>query len=156
MLDLSCGCFSYEQFPSGSAEVTVTYAAGPAGTAITTAPAPTAGQVEQLSATTTSGLPVQSWAWDFGGYGTSGSSGPEASVEHVYATRGTYRASVTVTDAAGDTDAGKLDVHVYGPLTAVLDVPGDTGGTRHAGAGGRVGQHDRCLGHDHRLRLELR
>lgn len=51
---------------------------------------------------------VTSWTWSFG----DGSSGTGPTVQHVYAVRGTYLATVTVTDDAGGSDTESVVITV--------------------------------------------
>jgi PKD repeat protein len=52
---------------------------------------------------------IDTWAWDLGDDATSDVQGP---VAHTYAAPGTYTVSLTVTDAAGSSDAVTQDVTV--------------------------------------------
>jgi len=56
----------------------------------------------------TGGDPPLTFSWDFG----DGEASAEASPSHVYTTPDSYTASVTVTDANGDTDSAELSVQV--------------------------------------------
>ena len=62
--------------------------------------------------------PIAGYAWNYGD--GQGASGPAASRTHTYATAGTYRVTLTVTDGSGATDSVSHDI-------AVQDAPTGTG-----------------------------
>jgi hypothetical protein len=63
------------------------------------------------------------YAWDFG----DGSTGSGASATHAYAAKGTYDATLTVTDSAGLSDTATVTVTVLGPDLQVTNLVAGAG-----------------------------
>ena len=101
----------------------------PAVTATASDATPTVGTLVRLTSATTdagSGIDASSYSWDFGD-NTQRATGTTAT--HTYTAPGTYRASATVRDRAGDTAQGFV----------TITVGKDGGGTGGGGDQGTVG-----------------
>lgn len=80
--------------------VTIGQGALPTATIVTSPSAPVVGQTVNFNASTSRPAPgrtIRSYDWDFG----DGSTGSGATVQHAYATAGTFTVVLTVTDDAG-------------------------------------------------------
>jgi PKD repeat protein len=69
---------------------------------------------------------VESYSWDFGD-GTTASS---ASASHTYAEKGTYNATLTVTDSSGNTASDTVSVTVYGSENDKFTIKTMSGGAK--------------------------
>ena len=63
------------------------------------------------------------YEWDFG----DGSTGSGATATHAYAAKGTYQATLTVTDTGGLSDTDTVEITVLGPDLQVTDVTAPSG-----------------------------
>jgi adhesin/invasin len=90
-----------------SAQVEITAVAQPTVTVTPSPSAPFAGQIVTFSITATGadGTPIRTVSIDYGD-GRVDTSGPTSSAQHVYASAGTYRITVTVEDTSGGKGSG--------------------------------------------------
>jgi|GEM_PF-478170 len=105
---------------SGSVTVTVNPALG--GSASASATSVTAGTSDTFTASATGGTPTYTYAWVFG----DGKTGTGASVDHTYATAGTYSAKVWINDSVGGTYSTAVTV-------TVASAPGGSGTSGSSG-----------------------
>ncbi len=101
------------------------------------------------------GSAISQYTWNFGD-GTPQQAGPTATANHTYSSRGTYRVTLTVTDADGQIDTTTQTITVDSPPTAGFTpsattvAPGTTvnfdGSASAAGAGGSIGDYNWSFG----------
>jgi PKD repeat protein len=131
---------------STSSSITVANVAAPTVTLAVVPDPPLAGQAATFTATATpaSGHSIVSYAWDFGDGNTQTTTGP--TVTKTYSTRGTYVATVTVTDDVGQkasvsksitiTGAGVTASFTFSPSDPVTNDTVRFDGTASTGAAG--------------------
>jgi PKD repeat protein len=112
---------------SGSSSVSVVVSAAPTVSATATPTSAATGASVAFAATPTGGTGPYTYWWNF----TDGSWSTASAPRHAFATAGTYKVYLTVTDAAGATANTTATVTVWEPLTVSVasNVGGGTVGT---------------------------
>ncbi|OLC00951.1 MAG: hypothetical protein AUI15_06475 [Actinobacteria bacterium 13_2_20CM_2_66_6] len=105
---------------AGTVTVNGPLAATAAGTPLTG----DAPMMVKLTGSAAGGVPPYSYAWDLG----DGTTKAQANPTHVYSSRGTYTATLTLTDSKGTTSHASFQVTVYDPLRVTSSVTPTSGG----------------------------
>ena len=105
---------------AGTVTVNGPLAATAAGTPLTG----DAPMMVKLTGSGAGGVPPYSYAWDLG----DGTTNAQADPTHVYSSRGTYTATLTLTDSKGTTSHASFQVTVYDPLRVTSSVTPTSGG----------------------------